>query len=94
MPSDQPAQSGIRALVSLVVLPASIALVIWIGKDLYAIVVDGEICKPRSGCQTWSSNPWSLGVQCLGTMLLTATFTGSAYAALKALLGVGGDERT
>lgn len=92
-PSNQPAPPGMRALVSLVVLPVAIALAVWIGKDLYAIVVEGEICRPRRGCQSWSSNPVSLAVQCLGMTLLTTIFVGLAYGALKALLGLASDDQ-
>lgn len=84
---------GMTALVSLVLLPVSIALAVWIGKDLYAIVVEGEICRPRYACKSWSSNPWSLVAECLGSALLTTIFVGMAYQALKALLGLAKDER-
>lgn len=80
------------APVSIVVFLACIALTIWVAKDLYAIVVEGEICKPRYGCKSWSSNPVSLGVQCLGITLLTTIFLGVAYGALKALLGRASDQ--
>jgi hypothetical protein len=93
-PSDQSVHSGMLTLVSLIVLPASIALAVWIGKDLYAMVVEGEICRPRYGCQSWSTNPVSLGVQCLGFTLLTTIFVGLAYGALKALRGLVRDDRT
>jgi hypothetical protein len=86
-------QSDVPALVSVVVLLASIALAIWVGKDLYAIVVEGEVCRTRNRCQSWSSNPVSLGVQCLGFTLLTTIFVGLAYGALKALLGLASDDR-
>jgi hypothetical protein len=81
------------ALVSLLVLLAAIALAVWVGKDLYAIVVEGEICRPRYRCQTWSSNPVSLGVQCLGFTLLTTIFVGLAYGAVKSLMGTANDDR-
>lgn len=92
-PSAQPVQSGVPALASVVVLLASIALAVWVGKDLYAIVVEGEICRPRYRCQSWSSNPVSLGVQCLGSSLLTTFFVGLAYGAVKALLGPATEDR-
>lgn len=92
-PGDQPVQSGMLALVSLIVLPVSIALAIWVGKDLYAIVFQGEICRPHYGCKSWSSNPVSLGVQSVGFTLLTTIFLGLAYGALKALSGWGSDDR-
>ena len=91
--SDQPVQSAMLAPVSVVMLLASIALTIWIGKDLYAIVIEGEICRPRYRCQSWSSNPVSLGVQCLGFTLLITIFVGLAYCALKALMGRPSDDR-
>ena len=91
--SDQPVQSGMLAPVSVIVFLASIALTIWVAKDLYAIVLHGEICRPRYGCESWSANPVSLGVQCLGITLLTTIFLGVAYGALKALLGRPGDDR-
>jgi hypothetical protein len=81
------------ALVSVVVLLASIALAVWVGKDLYAIVVEGEICRPRNRCQSWSSNPVSLGVQCLAITLLTTILVGLAYGALKLLMGPASDDR-
>lgn len=40
-----------------------------------------------------SSNPVSLGVQCLGFTVLTAFFVGLAFGALKALLGPPSDDR-
>lgn len=79
--------------VSLVVLMASIALTIWVGKDLYAIVIEGEICRPRYRCESWSSNPVSLGVQCLGFTLLITIFVGLGYGAMKALLGPSSEDR-
>jgi hypothetical protein len=93
-PTDQSAHSGMLALVSLVVFPASIALAVWVGKDVYAMVVEGEICRPQYGCQSWSTNPVSLSVQCLGFTLLTTIFVGLAYGALKALLGLARVDRT
>jgi len=92
-PSGQPVPSGMLALVSVVVLPASIALAVWVGKDLYAIVLEGELCRPRYGCSSWSSNPGSLGVQCAGLALLTTIFVGLAYGAVKALPGLASDDR-
>ena len=92
-PGAQPVQSGMRALVSVVVLLACIALAVWVGRDLYAIVFEGEICRPRHGCESWSSHPVSLGAQCLGFMLLLTIFVGVAYGALQVLLGRAGDER-
>ena len=91
--SDQPVQSSMLAPVSVVLLLASIALTIWVGKDLYAIVIEGEICRPRYRCQSWSSNPVSLAVQCLGFTVLIALFVGLAYCALKALFGRPSDDR-
>ena len=82
-----------RALVSVVVLLGCIALVVWVGKDLYAIIFEGKICRPRYGCESWSSNPVSLGAQCLGFTLLATIFVGVAYGALKVLLGRASDER-
>ncbi|WP_143067901.1 hypothetical protein [Duganella sp. CF517] len=91
-PNGQPVPTSMPALVSLVVLLAAIALTVWVGKDLYAIVVEGEICRPRYRCQTWSSNPVSLGVQCLGFTLLMTIFVGLAYGALKLLMGSANDD--
>jgi hypothetical protein len=92
-PGDQPAQSSLVKLVLIVVLLVSIALAVWVGNDLYPIVFKGEICRPRYRCQSWSSNPVSLGVQCLGFTLMITTFMGMAYGALKMLLGRTSDER-
>jgi hypothetical protein len=91
--SDQPVQAGIFTPVLVIVLLASIALTIWVGKDLYAIVIEGEICRPRYRCESWSSNPVSLGVQCLGFTVLIALFVGLAYCTLKALFGRPSDDR-
>lgn len=73
-PRDRPLQPDIPPLLLIVVLLASIALAFLIGKELYPMVVDGEICRPRYRCQSWSSDPISLGVQFLAATLLTATF--------------------
>lgn len=86
-------QSDMLLPASLVVLMASIALTIWVGKDLYAIVIEGEICRPRYRCESWSSNPVSLGFQCLGFTLLITIFVGLGYGALKALLGPSSGDR-
>ena len=92
-PGDQPVPSGMLTFVSVIVLLGSLALAVWVGKDLYAIVFEGEICRPRYRCQSWSSNPVSLGVQCLGFTLLTTIFVSLAYGALKALRGrASGDQ--
>jgi len=93
MTSNHPVQSDMLMPVSVVVLLASIALTIWVGKDLYAIVFKGELCRPRYGCKTWSSNPVSMGVECLGYTLITTILVGLAYGSLKALLGRASDDR-
>jgi len=93
LPGDQPVQSGMHALASVIVLAASVALAFWAGKEMYAIVVEGKICRPRYGCESWSSNPVSLGAQCMGSMLLTTIFLGVAYGRLQALLGRASDDR-
>jgi hypothetical protein len=92
-PDDQPAQSGTVRLFLVVVLLVFIALALWAGNDLYPIVFKGEICRPRYRCESWSSNPVSLGVQCLGFTLLMTSFMGVAYGALKMLLGRASDEK-
>lgn len=91
--SDQPVQSDMRVLAAVVVVPASIALAIWVGKSLYAIVIEGELCRPRYGCESWSSHPVSLFVQCVGCTLLITIFVGLAYGALKALGGPESDDQ-
>lgn len=90
-PSDQPAQLYIHPLVSVVVLLVSIALVVWIGRDLYAIIIDGEICRPR--CQSWSSHPVSLVVQTIGCVMLSTIFLGLAYCAVKFLVEPTSDDQ-
>lgn len=81
------------APVSLIMLLVCIALTIWVGKDLYAIVFEGEICRPRYRCESWSSNPVSLGAQCLGFTLLTTIFVALGYRSLKVLLGPASDDQ-
>lgn len=91
--NDPPAQSAMLAPVSLIMLLVCIALTIWVGKDLYAIVFEGEICRPRYRCESWSSNPVSLGAQCLGFTLLTTIFVALGYQSLKVLLGPASDDQ-
>ena len=86
-------QSGMHALASVVVLAVCIALALWVGKELYAIVFEGQICRPRYGCESWSTNPVSLGAQCLGSALLGTIFVGVAYGRLQALIGRASDDR-
>lgn len=81
------------ALLLVIVLLTFIALAVWVGKDLYPIVFEGKICRPHYPCQSWSSNPVSLGVQCLGFTVLMTIFVGVAYGALKMLLGQTSDDK-
>ena len=90
-PSGQPAPVKVPALLSIAVLLGALAIAVWVGRDLYAIVIEGEICRPR--CQSWSTNAVSLVGQCVGCIVLMTMFLGLAYGALKFLIEPAGEDR-